>query len=476
MPRTGKRSVWSGWARDGRGRPAARWSVLPDRRAVRAGDDELHLRIAERLASLSEELRLPVLFKASFDKANRSSPGSPRGPGIEAGLRALERVRAESGLPLLTDVHEAAQCGPGGEVVDVLQIPAFLCRQTDLLTAAGATGRPVNVKKGQWMAPEEMSGAVRKVAEAGSDRVAITERGTFLGYGNLVVDMRSFAPHPRGVRGAGDLRRHPLGPAPGHGRGPERGRARAHPRPGARCGGRGRGRALPGGAPGAGLRPFGRHQHAPARAARAAAARRCSRSATRPPWKGRRREPGELARIAREVRLVVLDVDGVMTDGGRLPRGDRRGREGRDEALRDPGRPRHPPHAARRHHPASSSPAASPRPSGCARPSWGSRNATRTGAARKLEIAREVLDRRGLGWESTACLADDLADLPVLRRVALPAAVRNAVPEVRAIARWVSRREGGSGAVRELIEALLRARGAWTRTVEGYLDERDDEA
>jgi 2-dehydro-3-deoxyphosphooctonate aldolase (KDO 8-P synthase) len=154
--------------------------------------DEVHLRIAERLASLSAELRLPVLFKASFDKANRSAPGSPRGPGIEAGLRALERVRAESGLPLLTDVHEAGQCGPVAEVVDVLQIPAFLCRQTDLLLAAGATGRPVNVKKGQWMAPEEMSGAVRKVAEAGSDRVAITERGTFLGYGDLVVDMRSF--------------------------------------------------------------------------------------------------------------------------------------------------------------------------------------------------------------------------------------------------------------------------------------------
>jgi 2-dehydro-3-deoxyphosphooctonate aldolase (KDO 8-P synthase) len=155
-------------------------------------DDALNLEVASTLARVSEDLRLPILFKASFDKANRSSGGSPRGPGVEEGLRRLERVGRESGLPLLTDVHEPGQCAAAADVVQALQIPAFLCRQTDLLEAAGATGLPVNVKKGQWMAPAEMRGAAAKVRAAGATGVAVTERGSFFGYGDLVVDMRSF--------------------------------------------------------------------------------------------------------------------------------------------------------------------------------------------------------------------------------------------------------------------------------------------
>jgi 2-dehydro-3-deoxyphosphooctonate aldolase (KDO 8-P synthase) len=155
-------------------------------------EDALNLTIAEALARLSSELELPIVFKASFDKANRSSLGSGRGPGLQTGLARLARVREETGLPVLTDVHEGEQCAEVGEVVDVLQIPAFLCRQTDLLLAAGRTGRAVNIKKGQWMAPEEMRGAVQKVRSAGAGGCAVTERGTFFGYGNLVVDMRSF--------------------------------------------------------------------------------------------------------------------------------------------------------------------------------------------------------------------------------------------------------------------------------------------
>lgn len=162
-------------------------------------DDTLNLRVAEALARLAEHVPGGIIFKASFDKANRSNVDGVRGPGIDAGLAALERVRAATGLPILTDVHEASQCAIAAEVVDVLQIPAFLCRQTDLLLAAGATGKAVNVKKGQWMHPEGMRGAVRKVeagatlaaVEAGA--LAVTERGTFFGYGDLVVDMRSFA-------------------------------------------------------------------------------------------------------------------------------------------------------------------------------------------------------------------------------------------------------------------------------------------
>ena len=171
----------------------------PDRLFLIAGpcqleDHGLNLRVAEHLARLGERVPGGVVFKASFDKANRSNPGAARGPGLDAGLERLARVRAETGLRVLTDVHLPEQCAPAAEVVDVLQIPAFLCRQTDLLEAAGATGRPVNVKKGQWMHPEGMRGAVRKVRSAApsAGEVAVTERGTFFGYGDLVVDMRAF--------------------------------------------------------------------------------------------------------------------------------------------------------------------------------------------------------------------------------------------------------------------------------------------
>ena len=153
-------------------------------------DDALNLRVAEQLARLAPQIPGGIVFKASFDKANRSNRGAHRGPGIEEGLRKLERVRTETGLPLLTDVHLPDQCAMVAEVADVLQIPAFLCRQTDLLEAAGATGKAVNVKKGQWMHPEGMQGAVEKVR--GASEVAVTERGTFFGYGDLVVDMRDF--------------------------------------------------------------------------------------------------------------------------------------------------------------------------------------------------------------------------------------------------------------------------------------------
>jgi len=156
-------------------------------------DDALNVGVARELARISRELELPVVYKASYDKANRSRLDAPRGPGLEAGVELLARVKGETGLPVLTDVHEPWHAERAAAVVDVLQIPAFLCRQTDLLVAAGATGRAVNVKKGQWMAPEEMTHAVHKLRASGSPEVTVTERGTFFGYGNLVVDMRSFA-------------------------------------------------------------------------------------------------------------------------------------------------------------------------------------------------------------------------------------------------------------------------------------------
>lgn len=155
-------------------------------------DDALNLRVAEEVRRVGEREDVPVLFKASFDKANRTSADSPRGPGLREGLRRLSRVREETGLAVLTDVHETDQVAPAADAVDALQIPAFLSRQTDLLSAAGGSGLPVNVKKGQWMAPEQISHSVDKVRGGGGGRVAVTERGTAFGYGRWVVDMRSF--------------------------------------------------------------------------------------------------------------------------------------------------------------------------------------------------------------------------------------------------------------------------------------------
>jgi len=155
--------------------------------------EETTLEVARFLAETAERLAVDVIFKASFDKANRSSLGSYRGPGIDEGLRILAAVGEETGLPLLTDVHGPEQCAPAAEVCDVLQVPAFLCRQTDLVLAASATGRAVNIKKGQFVAPEDMLRAVDKARSTGNDRVSVTERGTSFGYNNLVVDMRGFA-------------------------------------------------------------------------------------------------------------------------------------------------------------------------------------------------------------------------------------------------------------------------------------------
>jgi 2-dehydro-3-deoxyphosphooctonate aldolase (KDO 8-P synthase) len=135
---------------------------------------------------------VPYVFKASYDKANRTSGGSFRGPGLREGLRVLARVREAAGVPILTDIHEASQAAPVAEIADVIQIPAFLSRQTDLLLAAARTGRVVNIKKGQFLAPRDMRHAVEKVKAAGNSRVIVTERGVSFGYNNLVVDMRAF--------------------------------------------------------------------------------------------------------------------------------------------------------------------------------------------------------------------------------------------------------------------------------------------
>ncbi|MDD8025204.1 MAG: 3-deoxy-8-phosphooctulonate synthase [Acidobacteriota bacterium] len=148
------------------------------------------LALARRLQAIAARQGIPFVFKASFDKANRSSVESFRGPGLEAGLDILRAVKEEVGVPVLSDIHEAWQAGRVAAVLDIVQIPAFLCRQTDLLAAAADTGLPVNIKKGQFMSPAEMKNAADKVRARGNDRILLTERGTTFGYNNLVVDVR----------------------------------------------------------------------------------------------------------------------------------------------------------------------------------------------------------------------------------------------------------------------------------------------
>ena len=156
-------------------------------------ESEAHaLMMAERLAEVAARAKVPFIFKASYDKANRSSEQSYRGPGLTEGLRILQKIKDRFALPILTDIHEVSHAAAAAEVADILQIPAFLSRQTDLLVAAGKTGRVVNLKKGQFLSPWEMANAVEKVTKTGNDRIILTERGASFGYQNLVVDMRSF--------------------------------------------------------------------------------------------------------------------------------------------------------------------------------------------------------------------------------------------------------------------------------------------
>jgi 2-dehydro-3-deoxyphosphooctonate aldolase (KDO 8-P synthase) len=156
-------------------------------------ESEAHaLDLAGRISDIAQRARVPVIFKASYDKANRTSGRSFRGPGLDEGLRVLARIKERYHLPILTDIHEPSHAAPAAAVADVLQIPAFLCRQTDLLVAAAKTGRIVNIKKGQFLAPDDVTHAIAKIVDAGNPQVLLTERGTSFGYHNLVVDMRAF--------------------------------------------------------------------------------------------------------------------------------------------------------------------------------------------------------------------------------------------------------------------------------------------
>ncbi|MHC4941430.1 MAG: 3-deoxy-8-phosphooctulonate synthase [Planctomycetota bacterium] len=154
--------------------------------------EEITLIIAGEIARIRDKLKIPIIFKASFDKANRTSISSFRGPGLDEGLKILRKVKEKTGLPVTSDIHGPDQAGPASQVLDLIQVPAFLCRQTDLIVQVAETGKPLNLKKGQFLAPWDMGHAVEKARSAGAEHVFITERGTSFGYNNLVVDMRTF--------------------------------------------------------------------------------------------------------------------------------------------------------------------------------------------------------------------------------------------------------------------------------------------
>ena len=267
--------------------------------------------VAARLKEITGELGIPLVFKASYDKANRSSLGSYRGPGLERGLEILAGVRAKHGVPILTDVHEVAQVERAAAVADVLQIPAFLCRQTDLVMEAARSGRIVNIKKGQFMAPWDMKGIVEKAAASGNRKIMVTERGFSFGYNNLVVDMRSF-PAMRTFGYPVDVRHHPQRAAAGRARRPLGRRRALHRHPRAGRSGRGRARPLHGGPREPGPRPLRRAQRLPPRApARASSGASCA--STPRPRTGRDmtwRSPGAFARSLDSSHVDVAERTG----------------------------------------------------------------------------------------------------------------------------------------------------------------------
>jgi len=434
----------------------------------------LALEVAEEVARVSRSTGVPALFKASFDKANRTSMDSFRGPGLEEGLRILARVREKTGLPIMSDIHLPEQAQIAGQVLDVIQIPAFLCRQTDLLLAAGRTGKVVNIKKGQFLAPEEMMHAVQKVLSTGNSRMLLTERGSSFGYQDLVVDMRSIvrmrrigfpvvfdATHSAQFPGRGQA-------ASGGDRDlvPHLARAavaagadgvfmEVHPDPGnALCDGPNSLRLADVEALVANLKAM--YALAPHRETGQAepALASCPVSAEGP----------SLEERLKRIRLIIFDVDGVLTDGGIIFGSG--GLEIKTFHVRDG----HGIKIAKR--------------CGLELTMITGRNsdvvqrrAQDLGIAKvyqgifdKRPVLEELLKEYALEPDQVAVMGDDGVDIPLFRRVGIGFSVPEAPEEVRREAGYVTRRTGGKGAAREVIEMILKAQGKWDRALARYYE------
>ncbi len=436
--------------------------------------EALTLEIAHEVARISRDRNLPVLFKASFDKANRTSVTSFRGPGLEKGLSILSGVREKTGLPIISDIHTPDQAAIAGEVLDAIQIPAFLCRQTDLLIAAGRTGKAINVKKGQFLAPEDMEYVINKIMSTGNSGIFLTERGAAFGYGDLVADMRSiFRMKQFGFPVVFDATH--SSQFPGRGAGCSSGErsyvaplARAavaagtdgifmevHPDPDkALCDG-------PNTLPLDSLESLIinlQEIHKIVSLQEPVLSRDSSTArSSKPP-------DDTLQEKFKKIRLLLFDVDGVLTDG-RITFGsgdleiksfDVRDGHGIKIAMR-----------------------------------FGLEVALITGRisevvpkrARDLGISRvyqgildkkpvlaELMESLNLQPEEVAVIGDDLVDIPLLRRAGVGFAVADSPEEVRMAADYVTTRRGGRGAAREMIEIILRAQDKWNKALARYYE------
>lgn len=435
--------------------------------------EQLAREVAREVARLAQATGAPFFFKSSFDKANRTSVESFRGPGIETGLAILARVREETGLPVLSDIHMPRQAVRAAEVLDMIQIPAFLCRQTDLLIAAGETGKWVNVKKGQFLSPDDMKHAVQKVRSTGNDRIIVTERGSSFGYQDLVVDMRSIVRMKSfGIPVVFDATH--SAQLPGRGEGCSGGDRSLVP-PLARA-------ATAAGADGIFLEVHPDPDRALCDGPNSLALhdlealvetlleiKKLTCAQITKPRQGKtssqlRTVERTLQEKLQKVRLLLLDVDGIMTDG-RIIFGSE-GLEIKSFDVRDG----HGIKLARR---------------------GGLDLAVVTGRvseivprrAAELDISRvyqriwdkrpvleDLLTELGLDADQVAVMGDDVVDIPLLRRAGVGFTVPEAPLEVLLAADYVTRRSGGRGAVREVIEMILKAQGKWDAVLARYCE------
>lgn len=434
--------------------------------------EQLALHVARALARIRDSVGAPIIFKSSFDKANRTSVDSFRGPGIEKGLAILSTVREKTGLPVISDIHTPDQAALAGEVLDIIQIPAFLSRQTDLLLAAGRTGRPVNIKKGQFQAPQDMEYAVKKVLSTGNDRIMLTERGTSFGYRDLVVDMRSIVRMKElGYPVVFDATHSVQSPGAGEGRS---GGDRSLVPPLARA-------AVAAGADGVFMEVHPEPDKALCDGPNSLALEDLE-SLARVLIEIRRMVPQEDVRHGnagtsptdvprseasledrlKKIRLVIFDVDGVLTDG-RITFGgidleiksfDVRDGHGIKIAMR------------------------------CGLEVAFVTGRTSTVVARRAEdlgiskvyqgvwdkrpVMAELMNDLKLEADQVAVIGDDVVDIPLLRRAGVGFTVPEAPLEVLREADFITRHRGGFGAAREMVEVILKAQGKWDGALERY--------
>lgn len=435
---------------------------------------DLVLETASEIARINAALNVPVVFKSSFDKANRTSVESFRGPGMEKGLEVLAEVRETTGLPVISDIHTPTQAIIAAQVLDIIQIPAFLSRQTDILVAAGKTGKPINIKKGQFLSPADMIHAVRKVLSTGNNQIMLTERGSTFGYQDLVVDMRSIvrmkdfgfpvvfdATHSAQLPGRGDA-------SSGGDRSlvPHLARAavaagadgvfmEVHPDPA---------RALCDGPNSLSLGDLEDLVKNLCELFRLVPAMEGKALGTPMAPSDRQTSKPSLQERLKAIRLLILDVDGVLTDGkivfgsGDLEIKSFHVRDGHGIKI------------AKRFDLELA--VVTGRTSDVVE-----RRARELGIARvyqrvwdKRPVLAELIEELKLKPEEVAVIGDDVVDIPLFRRVGIGFSVPESPQEVRQSAHYVTRHSGGEGAAREVIEMILRAQGKWSNALARYYE------